>query len=284
MHFQYGIRIAPPTRSWEDDDSWSYSDWDSDPYDDGHYYAPDDELDGGFCGYYDHFWFEHNGSDGGSDGYDDSYDPDSNNGYNDWDDDYNTLYGNGQSSQGDDQEKEGKYGNKHEKKKLDASGPKQKFKGYDELKDCMAVAKDVLKQFNQKEDINKYNRVQLVEWKDGHVVSLSQNIDEAIRLITSSIDNGNAVIAGMDYNGHSSYSDNLDALTDHYIVIYGYDLSDEFNIIFQYVETARFTQNADSAFGDNCIIVYQSGNDKMFANHWDDIPNYYVTHVRKNKE
>lgn len=55
------------------------------------------------------------------------------------------------------QEKEGKYGNKHEKKKLDVSCPKQKFKGYDELKDCMAVAKDVLKQFNQKEDINKYH-------------------------------------------------------------------------------------------------------------------------------
>ena len=56
MHFQYGIRIAPSTRSWEDDDSWSYSDWDSDPYDDGHYYAPDDELDGGYCGYYDRLY------------------------------------------------------------------------------------------------------------------------------------------------------------------------------------------------------------------------------------
>lgn len=83
MHFQYGIRIAPPTRSWEDDDSWSYSDWDSDPYDDGHYYAPDDELDGGYCGYYDHFWFENNGYDWGDDGDDGSYDPDSDNGYND---------------------------------------------------------------------------------------------------------------------------------------------------------------------------------------------------------
>ena len=47
MHFQYGIRIAPPTRSSEDDNSWSYRDWDQDPFDDSHYYAPDDELDGG---------------------------------------------------------------------------------------------------------------------------------------------------------------------------------------------------------------------------------------------
>lgn len=65
MRFQYGIRIAPPTRSSEDDDNWSYSNWEQDPFDGGHYYAPDDELDGGYCSSSDYFWFENNGYDGG---------------------------------------------------------------------------------------------------------------------------------------------------------------------------------------------------------------------------
>jgi len=287
MHFQYGIRIAPSTRSWEDDQNWSYSDWDQDPYDDGHYYAPDDELDGGFCGYYDHFWFEHNGSDGGSDGYDDSYDPDSDNGYNDWDNDYNSSNNNKNNNnvQGDEEDKVVDFGNKKEKNKLDTSDAKKHHKGYLDLGDCKQVADSAMVALGKIP--RGWNRITLtttetvrIDGKDyGKAVRNEIDLIPVIQLITGLIDKGEPVMVGIDY-GLGPRGRN-DGVIDHFSVIYGYEIIDEITIQFNYVETG--VTNPDAAYSEANVFTFVYGDDYIHGHHWRH-PEWdlNVTQVRKD--
>lgn len=279
MRFQYGIRIAPPTRSWEDDDHWSYSDWDQDPNDDGHYYAPEDELDGGYCGSYDYFWFQDNGYDWGDDGNSDYYDPDDGNGYGDWNDDYGSSYGDNQGN------KDVDYGNKKDQKKLDTSKAKKKYKGYNSERDCKQVADTVMIALGKTP--KGCNRVTLtttetirIDGKEyGKAVRNDTDLIPVIQTITGLLDKGDPVMVGIDY-GLGPLGRN-DGVIDHFVVIYGYRIIDEITIQFFYVETAY--GNSDLAYGEANVLTYVYGDDYIHGYHWKHPEYYYnVTQIRKD--
>lgn len=301
MHFQYGIRIAPSTRSWEDDQNWSYSDWDQDPYDDGHYYAPDDELDGGFCGYYDHFWFEHNGSDGGSDGYDDSYDPDSNNGYNDWDNDYDSLHQNNQNYNGEDQNQQDddkrKFGNKQDKKKLETKDAKRDYKGWNDkvtdkngnekvLNNCFEIAMRLMTALGSPSPTTQCQLMKLSS--DGKSIEPIRNdLSPIIRDIVRNLDNGSPVLAGADYKtpntGAAQF--NSDKITDHFVPIYGYEIISDDEIRFFYIETGGGSARKEACFSEDRYFTYHSGDNTITGDHWMNhrlpVPyTYTITQIR----
>ena len=282
MRFQYGIRIAPPTRSGEDDDSWIWHD-DNNGYWNDEYGLPAIAD----CFFWDYSSNDEDTGNNDDDGYDDSYDPDSDNGYNDWIDDYGNLNQNNHDLNQQDGDK-GKFGNKQEKKTLDTKKAKSEFKGYiskDRAKelgipprDCFTVAKSVMASFGQTwlhGSAETAYIINLISSENGTAVPLTGSILGALEYITSRLDGNMPVLVGVDYRGN-------DGEIDHWIVVIGYWATGVSSIELQYVETG--TGNSDMAFDEGRILYYSEGDDYISGPHWlwgNDAP-LHVVEVRKN--
>ena len=273
IHFQYGIRLAPSTRSGEDDESWDFFDWISDFYEDDHYYAPEDEIDPGYCSAYgdDSFWFMDDENDWLDDDY---YDPDDESEFDDWYD-YDNFTGSHYEDQNDDVSR---FGNKSQSKQLDTERAKRNYMGYKRgVRDCFQVAKLVMKEFGitwLHGGAETDYRIDLIRSEEGKAVPITSAIGDAIMYITSRIDENYPVLVGID---HSE-----DGQNDHYIVIIGYEVIGETSITFNYVETAF--GSADRAYDALNVLEYRVGDNYISGFYWLNPNNgsYNVSHVRKN--
>lgn len=260
VSFQYGVRIAPPTKGFEDDNDWSW-------------------LDASYC-YADY----------GDDDYDDSedyYDPDDNNGYQDWDNDYSILYGGGNDETPDDDgedEKTGAFGNKHESKHLQINEAKSAYNGYSKQRkvDCMEAAKSVMRalgvtSFTGKDQMNY--RIQTLNMSGAQ----KDNLLPAIQYIVTKLDDNTPVLVGMDY-ATGTKSNDMDGVTDHYVVIIGYWVTSETTIEFSFVECAL--GKADDAFNEVHTMMYHVGDTSVVGIHWlaNYAGDYLMSHVRKNNK
>jgi hypothetical protein len=156
--------------------------------------------------------------------------------------------------------------------------------GTNGMKNCLDHCKLILKRHGLTEYGSSTTAIQLLKEHDGKLVYASENPKQtyktAIECIDMHLEKGKPIIVGVNHTLGNKYNEGA---TDHFVVIYGRELSEDC-IHYMYYEVGKTSITAGYNDNDN-RFVYIDGNNPEFYDKQSGLRNgtrFDVTQVRPN--
>jgi len=161
------------------------------------------------------------------------------------------------------------------------------FVGYEKGKrDCMAVAKALLKHFGlQTSDYSPYTNIVYTDNQGNKTTLTCDKYWDRVSSMINNLDNNRPVVIGVNHNyfDSSELSSNTNRGTQHFVVVTGYEQLSDGAYIFRFVETGREAQYWETATGNGQYnILYCNPDTQEFYGdgHMRDYLPYNVTEIR----